>query len=84
MGYSDRYLLIMLMQEALILAALGCMPGFLVSIGLYQVTYAATLMETTMKTSRAVMVLFLTILMCGISGAIAMRKLQSTDPADIF
>ena len=84
MGYSDRYLLIMLMQEALILAALGFMPGFLVSIGLYQVTYAATLMETTMKTSRAVMVLLLTILMCGISGAIAMRKLRSADPADIF
>lgn len=84
MGYSDRYLLIMLMQEALILAALGFLPGFLVSIGLYQVTYAATLMEIAMKTSRAVIVLLLTILMCVISGAIAMRKLQSADPADIF
>ena len=84
MGYSDRYLLIMLMQEALILAALGFMPGFVVSIGLYQVTYAATLLETTMKTSRAALVLLLTILMCTISGAIAMRKLRSADPADIF
>ncbi|VEP15332.1 ABC transporter [Hyella patelloides LEGE 07179] len=84
MGYSDRYLLIMLMQEALILAALGFLPGFFVSIGLYQVTYAATLMATAMKTSRAVIVLFLTILMCGISGAISMRKLRSADPADVF
>ncbi len=84
MGYSDRYLLIMLMQEALILAALGFIPGFLVSIGLYQISYAATLLEIAMKSSRAVMVLFLTILMCGTSGAIAMRKLQSADPADIF
>ena len=84
MGYSDRYLLIMLMQEVLILAALGFIPGFLVSIGLYQVTYAATLLEVAMKTSRAVIVLLLTILMCGTSGAIAMGKLQSADPADIF
>lgn len=84
MGYSDRYLLNMLMQEALILAVLGFIPGFLVSIGLYQVTYAATLLATTMKTSRAVIVLLLTIVMCGISGAIAMRKLRSADPADIF
>ncbi len=84
MGYSDRYLLIMLMQEALILAALGFMPGFVVSIGLYQVTYAATLLATTMKTSRAALVLLLTILMCTISGAIAMGKLRSADPADIF
>ena len=84
MGYSDLYLLIMLLQEALILAALGFMPGFLISIGLYQVTYAATLMATAMKTSRAVLVLLLTIVMCVTSGAIAMRKLQSADPADIF
>ncbi|MEM7760963.1 MAG: ABC transporter permease DevC [Cyanobacteria bacterium P01_A01_bin.40] len=84
MGYSDRYLLMMLMQEALILAALGFIPGFLISIGLYQVSYAATLLEIAMKSGRAVMVLFLTILMCGTSGAIAMRKLQSADPADIF
>lgn len=84
MGYSDRYLLIMLMQEALILAALGFIPGFLVSIGLYQLTYAATLLEIAMKTSRAVVVLFLTILMCATSGAIATGKLRSADPADIF
>ncbi len=82
--YSDRYLLNMLMQEALILAALGFIPGFLVSIGLYQISYAATLLEIAMKGSRSAMVLFLTILMCGTSGAIAMRKLRSADPADIF
>ncbi len=53
MGYSDRYFLIMLMQETLILAALGFIPGFLVSMGIYRVTYAATLLEIAMKTSRA-------------------------------
>jgi putative ABC transport system permease protein len=83
-GYSDRYLLMMLMQEALILAILGFLPGFLVAVGLYQVTYAATLLEITMKTSRAVLVLLLTILMCSTSAAISVRKLRSADPADIF
>ena len=53
-------------------------------MGLYRVTYAATLLEIAMKTSRAVMVLLLTILMCGTSGAIAMGQLRSADPADIF
>ena len=84
MGYSNRYLFVMLMQEVLILAVLGFIPGFLFSLGLYQVTYAATLLETAMKTSRAVMVLVLTILMCATSGAISLRKLRSADPADIF
>ncbi len=84
MGYSDRYLLIMLMQEALLLAVLSYIPGFILSLGLYQITYAATLLPIAMKASRAAVVLLLTILMCGASGAIAAQKLQSADPADIF
>jgi putative ABC transport system permease protein len=84
MGYSDRYLLIVLLQESLILAAFGFLPGFLVSIGLYQLTFAATLMPVVMKTERAITVLILTIVMCSTSGAIAMQKLRSADPADVF
>ncbi|AFY78618.1 MAG: FtsX-like permease family protein [Hydrococcus sp. C42_A2020_068] len=84
MGYSDRYLLTVLMQEALILAVLGYIPGFILSLGLYQLTYAATMLPIAMKTSRSITVFILTVLMCFISGAIAMRKLQSADPADIF
>lgn len=84
MGYGDRYLLTVLLQEALILAILGFIPGFLVSIGLYQITFSATLMPVMMKTGRAINVLILTIVMCTLSGAIAMQKLRSTDPADIF
>jgi putative ABC transport system permease protein len=37
-----------------------------------------------MPLARAFVVLTLTIIMCGISGAIATRKLQAADPADIF
>ncbi|PIG94065.1 ABC transporter permease DevC [Gloeocapsopsis sp. IPPAS B-1203] len=84
MGYSDRYLLTVLMQEALLLAALGFIPGFLLSLGLYQITYMATLLPIAMKLERAAFVLLLTIIMCSVSGAIAMRKLQSADPADVF
>lgn len=84
MGYTDRYLLLMLAQEALILACVGFVPSYLLATGLYQLTYAATLLPIAMKTERAITVFSLTIVMCGVSGAIAMRKLQSADPADIF
>ncbi|RCJ15752.1 ABC transporter [Nostoc sp. ATCC 43529] len=84
MGYSDRYLLGVLLQEALLLAVLGYIPGFLISIGLYQVASAATLLPIVMKLKRAVFLLILTFVMCSVSGAIAMRKLQTADPADIF
>jgi putative ABC transport system permease protein len=84
MGYSDRYLLGVLMQEALFLAVLGYIPGFFLALGLFQLAYVATLLPIGMKLNRAILVLVLTIAMCSISGAISMRKLQSADPADIF
>ena len=84
MGYTDNYLLRVLLQEALFLAALGYLPAFFLSFGLYQVTFAATLLPIYMKVDRAINVFFLTVIMCTVSGAIAMRKLRSADPADIF
>ncbi len=84
MGYTNLYLLGVLTQEALLLAILGFMPGFVLSFGLYQVTYAATLLPISMTVDRAVTVLMLTVIMCSVSGAIAMRKLRSADPADVF
>jgi len=84
MGYDNRYLINVLLQEALILAALGFMPGLLLATGLYYITAAATLLPIGMTLNRAMLVLGLTIVMCTASGVIAMRKLQAADPADIF
>ena len=84
MGYKDSYLLIMVFQEALILAILGYIPGFALTLGLYDLTRKATSLPMAMDIWRASLVLILTILMCFISGAIAVRKLQAADPADIF
>jgi putative ABC transport system permease protein len=84
MGYTDRYLFSIVLQEALILAILGFLPGMAASIGLYQVAQAATLLPIVMKTDRAIFVLILTVIMCVSSGSIAIRKLQAADPADLF
>lgn len=84
MGYSDRYLLTTLLQEALLLAILGYLPSVCLAVGLYQLTYAATLLPIAMRLDRAVTVLILTILMCTASGIIASQKLRSADPADVF
>ena len=84
MGYTDNYLLSVLIQESLLLAALGYLPSVILALGLYQLAFAATMLPIVMTTRRAVTVLILTILMCSMSGAIAMRKLRSADPADIF
>ncbi|MGK7895632.1 MAG: ABC transporter permease DevC [Xenococcus sp. (in: cyanobacteria)] len=84
MGYTDLYLLIVVFQEALILALLGYLPGLSVSLGLYTLTKIATKLPIAMTVTRAITVLILTILMCFMSGAIAVRRLGDADPADIF
>ncbi|WP_353928967.1 ABC transporter permease DevC [Okeanomitos corallinicola TIOX110] len=84
MGYTDNYLLGVLIQEALVLAILGYLPAFFLSFGLYQLTFAATMLPISMKVDRAVTVFILTVIMCSVSGAIALRKLRSADPAEIF
>lgn len=84
MGYSNGYLMRMLLQEALILSVLGFIPSFFLAIALYQLTFAATMLPIAMNAERMFNVLMLTIIMCSASGAIAMRKLQAADPADIF
>jgi putative ABC transport system permease protein len=84
MGYSDFYLLTVVFQEALILSIVGFFPGMLASVGLYTLTRNATNLPLLMTVARATTVLILTMVMCIISGAIAVRKLRAADPADMF
>jgi putative ABC transport system permease protein len=84
MGYPDYYFLILVFQEAVILAVLGYIPGFFVANGLYAMARNATSLPMLMTLSRAINVMILTLVMCCISGAIALRKLNAADPADIF
>jgi putative ABC transport system permease protein len=84
MGYGDAYLMSILIQESLIMAVLGFIPGFVVALGLYSIATSVTFIPIMMSVNRAVLVLILTIVMCIASGGIAMRKLQEADPADIF
>ncbi len=62
------------MQEALLLAVLGYIPGFIVSLGVYHLASSATLLPIVMTTARAIEVLILTIIMCIASGIVAMGK----------
>jgi putative ABC transport system permease protein len=84
MGYRHGYLLSIVIEESIILALLGFVPGLILPIGVYYVSAKATALPIHMTISRAVTVLILTIIMCLASGAIATRKLQSADPADMF
>jgi putative ABC transport system permease protein len=84
MGYTDWYLLGVVFQEAIILSIVGFMPGTLAAVGLYTMTRNATSLPLLMTLARATSVFLLTVTMCLVSGAIAVRKLRAADPADMF
>jgi len=84
MGFSDRYLLRMVVSQAMILSLLGYFPGFVLALGLYRVATNAIQMEFSMTVERAIAVFVLTMIMCGLSAIIAIRKVRTADPADVF
>ena len=83
-GYKDIYFVTLVFQEALILAVLGFIPGFFVASGLYLLAVSSTGLPMFMTLSRSIGILILTIIMCCVSGSMAIRKLSAADPADIF
>jgi len=83
-GYHDRYLFSVVLQESLVLSCLGFLPGFAIAQALYLVARREAHVPVEMTFARATFVLILTIVMCVTSGAIAMRRLHDADPAEIF
>jgi putative ABC transport system permease protein len=84
MGYPDRFLLTVVLQEAAILSVFGFIPGAIISHLVYVVSRNATLLPLEMTWRRALVVYALTLGMCGLSAALAARRLKAADPAEIF
>jgi putative ABC transport system permease protein len=84
MGYPQRFFLGIIVEQAMVLAILGFVPGLIMSLVLYAVLSGATGLPVYMDVLRAVGVLVGTLAACILSGALAMRKLAAADPADLF
>jgi putative ABC transport system permease protein len=84
MGYSNRFVSGIVVQQAVILGALGYVPGVLVVTWLYAKAAAATNLPLYLTQERAPTVFALTMAMCAISALLAVRKVRRLDPADVF
>ena len=83
-GFRSRYLLATVLQQAVILSILGFIPGVILSTGIYSYARTATNLPMVMTFSKGYLVLFSIVAMCIFSGILAIQKLRSADPADIF
>ncbi len=84
MGYSNLFLCTVVIQQAIILALAGFLPGLFLSIYLYDLASEALMIELAMNSNRALAVLAITLGMCIFSALLALRKIRSAEPASIF
>jgi len=84
MGFRNKYLLNVVFQQAIILAILGYIPGFAISLGLYDLAKDATKLPIVMDLSKGLLVFSSVIFMCLTSGFFSTNKLRKVDPAEIF
>lgn len=84
MGFTDGALMVVVIEEAFILAIMGFPIGLGLAEFLYRGSRNATHLPLYMTTARVLMVFSFTMVMCCGSGLLAIRKLKSADPADVF
>ena len=84
MGYPLTYFVRVVLEQAVILAVMGFIPGLLISALAYSGLAMATGLLMELTTLRVLLILVLTITMCVVSGGLAIRRLLGTDPAELF
>ena len=83
-GYSHNALRIIVLETTLILVFLGYIPGLIISYIMYAILDQVSSLHFAMTLSTMISVLLSVILICMISGLIAIRELKKADLADIF
>ena len=83
-GYRNRYLSSLVLQQSLLMAFAGFLPGVAISWVIYQYLGYLTCLPMWMTPGRVVFVLGLTVVMCAGSALLALRKVQTVDPAEVF
>ena len=83
-GYKNRFIAGIVLQQAVILGVLGFIPGVLASWFLYGQAANATSLPLYVTVDRATLVFVLTLSMCAVSALLAVRKVATIDPAEVF
>jgi len=83
-GYRNRFVSGIVLQQAVILGVLGYLPGLVIVYWLYGKAAAATNLPLYITQERAITVFLMTLGMCAISALMAVRKVRRLDPAEVF
>lgn len=84
MGFSNNFILTIVIQEAMLLGVSSFIPATLISAAMYAFLTTASGIRIAMTPDKTLLVGSLTIGICAVSAAIAVRKLRDADPASVF
>ena len=84
MGFSNTFILVIVIQEALLLGVSSFIPATVLSAGMYAFLTATSGIRIAMTPDKSTLVGCLTLGVCAASAAIAIRKLRDADPASVF
>jgi putative ABC transport system permease protein len=83
-GHTHGALVRVVLQHALILTGLAVTVGFLLTLPVYALLVRATYLPVSMTIGRGVGVVVLAVALAIASSLLAIRRLRSADPADLF
>ena len=83
-GFPSDYLVRLVLQQAVLLAVFGFIPGLASGYLLYHAIESSTQILMFISVERAALVFALTLIMCVLSGLLAVQKVLRTDPAEVF
>jgi putative ABC transport system permease protein len=84
MGYRTRYLVQVVLEQGTLSALAGWVPACLLAVLLFKVVSDMALLPLHMTVGLALVSLALTLAMCLISAVLAVRRVISADPAEVF
>jgi putative ABC transport system permease protein len=84
MGYTTGYLVRVILEQASLSALAGYIPAWLLCLVVYRAIGAVTLLPLHMTWQLTLLSLSLTLGMCLLSAALAIRRVVTVDPAEVF
>jgi putative ABC transport system permease protein len=84
MGYQNRYLVKVVLQQAALYALLGYVPAWILCYAIFRIIHEIVLLPMSMSVGLTVMTLALSVGMCVGSALIAVRRVVAADPAELF
>ena len=83
-GFQDKYLIGVVFKEAVLLAIMGLIPGIIASGIFYAIMKEMSGLHMELTVLRVLLIASLTMVMCIISGMLAIVRILKADPAEMF